>query len=105
MSKRGIRYIGMFLIYLVILPVLHTANVTAVFTANVHGYDGIAGFRKASGDATIINSSASIEGQIVLPSQVKLISDPTRIFSCTDGNASEDVYCIMTIPGALPPGP
>lgn len=95
----------MFLIYLLIMPVLHSANVFAEFFADIHGYDGVEGFRRQSEDVTIINASAFITGETIGASQVKLISDPTRRFECSEPDISSPVSCKMTIPGELPPGP
>ncbi len=108
MPKRGslyLRFTCMLMIYLLIMPVLHSANVFAEFFGDIHGYDGVPGFRKVSGDVTIINVSASIPGETISPSQVKLISDPTRPFECAPPNASVPALCEMRVPGELPPGP
>ncbi len=108
MFKRGsasIRHIAIFLIYLIIIPVLHTANVFAEFNAEITGYDNINGFRRSSNDVTKINITASLPDETITPTQIKLISDPTRPFDCSSGEKSEQVYCEMIIPGDLPPGP
>ncbi|MBN1544254.1 hypothetical protein JW898_02215 [Candidatus Woesearchaeota archaeon] len=95
----------MFLIYLLIMPVLHSANVFAEFFSGISGYDRVAGFRRATEDVTIINASAFLGGETVEASQVKLITDPTRRFECSEPNVTGQVSCEMIIPGDLPPGP
>jgi hypothetical protein len=107
MSKRGslyIYHISIFLIYLVITPVIHAAGVMADFSAGLSGYDNVPNIRRATGDVTIINVSASIAGEKVTSPQIKLLSEPTKQFDCTKGNTSEAVNCSMTIAGDLQSG-
>ena len=101
--KRGSHHICMFIIYLLIMPVLHSANVFAELNAGLYGQHKIPNFRRAVNDATTINLSASIKDEKVISSQIKLISDPTRPFRCTAANISETIYCRMTIPGDVTP--
>ncbi|MBW2963947.1 hypothetical protein KY363_00670, partial [Candidatus Woesearchaeota archaeon] len=91
----------MFLIYLVIVPIFFTASALAALTADATGYDGVAGFRRAANDVTILNASASISGKKVSASQLKMLQSPTKPFDCTEGNYSETVNCTMTISGDL----
>ena len=105
MIKRGSRYICMLLIYLLIIPVLYTADVFAYFSADVHGFDGINGFRRASSDVTVINITAGIPGERVDESQVKLLTDPTMRFKCEFDKETSLSECVLVIPGNLPPGP
>lgn len=105
MVKRGSHYICMFMIYLLIMPVLHSADVFAYFSAGVHGHDGIPNFRRATSDVTIINANASAGEQGFDEAQVKLLSDPTRRFDCGFDDASGLHHCELVIPGSLPPGP
>lgn len=104
MEKRGIHRVCLFLIYLVVsLPLLASIAFADSFSVSIHGIDEVAGFRK-SNDITIINSSVSITGDaLVDSSQVKLVTDPTRAFTCIqmpDGSAS----CSLTIPQILAGG-
>ncbi|MFC1741283.1 hypothetical protein ACFL3V_01985 [Nanoarchaeota archaeon] len=105
MLKRGSHYICMFLIYLLIMPVLHSAGVFADMNANAYGMDNIPSFRRSTNDVTILNVSASIAGEEVTPLQIRLIGDPSRVFQCSQGNISETVFCTTNIAGDIPPGP
>ena len=100
--KRGTVHICVFLIYLILVAVMYTPVVFADFRADIHGSDNVLNFRRSTYDVTIINVSASIPGQTVSPSQIKVISDPTRIFDCNQ--AADALLCQITIPGDLPPG-
>ncbi len=115
MLKRGLRYIGMFLIYIIITATVYSAVVfaqfavdtlppSAEFTASVSGYDGIPGFRKPAGDVTIVTATAQIEGEAIWPSQVKILEDPTKPFECDEGNTSNPVNCSLTLVGDVPSG-
>ncbi|MBI4739349.1 hypothetical protein HY772_07430 [Candidatus Woesearchaeota archaeon] len=104
MEKGGICSVCLFLIYLLIsLPLIASVVSADSFSVNIHGVDEVAGFRK-SNDVTIINASVNIAGDVLIDSsQVKLVTDPTRAFSCIplpDSSAS----CFMTIPQILAGG-
>jgi len=105
MVKRGSHYICMFIIYLLIMPVLYSADAFAYFNAEIHGYDGITGFRRASSDITVINVTAGIPGQSIDESQIKLLTDPTQRFECIFNNETTLHECELVVPGNLPPGP
>ena len=105
MLKRGSRYVCMFLIYLLTMPVLYSANVFAELNAGIYGSSKILGFRRSSSDVTIINATASLPGQMVESSQLKLITDPTRGFDCKYDNETFQTDCEVVIPGDLAPGP
>lgn len=105
MPKKGSRYACMFLIYLMLMPVLYSANAFAELNAGIHGSNNVPNFRRSSSDVTIINATASLPGQIVESSQLKLITDPTRGFDCRYDNKTFQTYCELVIPGDLTPGP
>jgi hypothetical protein len=114
MSKRGFsryfrryaNYVCVFLIYLIIMPTLHTANVFAEFYGNVHGSDEVISFRKSTGDITIINVSAKPDeaGEEIEENQIKLLSEPTRRFECSEKNEAGFKNCEMRLPGDLEGG-
>ncbi|MFH1668545.1 MAG: hypothetical protein ABIA62_01310 [Candidatus Woesearchaeota archaeon] len=101
MLKRGLRYIGMSLIYIIITATIYSAVVFADFSASVSGYDEIPGFRRPTGDITIINITAQIDGDSIWPSQIKILEDPTRLFECDERNTSEPVDCSLILVGDL----
>ncbi|HII71855.1 TPA: hypothetical protein HA265_03820, partial [Candidatus Woesearchaeota archaeon] len=106
MSKRGIKPVCVFLIYLMIILPIYASVSYAQFYGNVHGIDRVAGFRRVTQDLTTINvtaKSARTPGEL-MSSRFVLLGNPAQRFTCKYNNLTEYTDCETTIVEERPAG-
>ncbi|MBW2964363.1 hypothetical protein KY363_02790 [Candidatus Woesearchaeota archaeon] len=100
-----IKNVAIFLICLVILLPIHfsTAMAATINSVSTYGEYGAEGYR-ALDDSTTVNVSVSATDMANLSgSNVKVLEDPTKAFSCTATNTSGIYECVLSYAKSVVP--